>query len=99
VLAIATSSKDGPFGTYHFVNSGEASWHELAEAVFARAAHHGRPRPSVAAIATSDYPTPAARPANSRLSTTKIAGDYGIVARPWHTAVEEIVDSLIGERV
>jgi dTDP-4-dehydrorhamnose reductase len=99
VLAIATSSEDGPFGTYHFVNSGEASWHELAEAVFARAAHHGRPRPSVAAIATSDYPTPAARPANSRLSTTKIAGDYGIVARPWQTAVEEIVDSLIGERV
>jgi len=65
--------------------------------VFARAAKHGRPAPAVEAIATSDYPTPAARPANSRLATDKIARDFGIHPRDWHEAVDEIVDKLVKE--
>lgn len=96
ILAIVGRIGTGPYGTYHFVNAGEATWHELAEAVFDRAARHGRrPVPSVAPIATSDYPTPAARPANSRLATAKIARDYGIAPRPWQAAVDEIVDTLV----
>jgi dTDP-4-dehydrorhamnose reductase len=87
----------GPYGTYHFVNAGEATWHELAEAVFVRAAAHGRPAPAVEPIATRDYPTPAARPANSRLATAKIERDYGIVPRDWHDAIEDIVDTLVKE--
>jgi dTDP-4-dehydrorhamnose reductase len=97
ILAILPRMEDGPYGTYHFVNAGEATWHDLAEAVFARAATYGRPRPAVEPIATSDYPTPAARPANSRLSTAKIARDFGISARDWHEAVDEIVDTLLKE--
>lgn len=85
---------DAPAGTYHFVNAGEASWHELAEAVLDRAATHGRPRPAVAAIATGDFPTPARRPANSRLATARLRRDFGIVPRPWREAVDEIVDEL-----
>ena len=88
---------DAPNGTYHFVNAGEASWHELAGAVFEQAAHHGRPTPEVAAIATSDYPTPARRPANSRLATTKITRDFAITPRPWRVGIDEIVDQLLAK--
>lgn len=97
ILAILPRMGNGPYGTYHFVNSGEASWHELAEAVFARAAIHGRGPPSVEPIATSDYPTPAARPANSRLATAKIVRDFGISPRAWREAIDEIVDTLVKE--
>ena len=97
ILTILRRLGEGPFGTYHFVNGGEATWHALAEAVFARAARYGRPAPSVEPIATRDYPTPAARPANSRLATAKIARDFGIFARDWHEAIDEIVDTLLKE--
>lgn len=97
ILAILPRIGDGPYGTYHFVNGGEATWHGLAEAVFARAATHGRPTPSVEPIATSEYPTPAARPANSRLATAKIHRDFGISPRDWHEAINEIVDTLVKE--
>ena len=95
LLRAATSGENRHWGTYHFVNAGEATWHELAEAVFARAATHGRAAPIVHAITTADYPTPAKRPANSRLSTAKIERDFGIVPRPWRVAIDGIVDQLL----
>lgn len=82
--------RPGEAGTYHFVNAGEASWCELARFVIGRA---GLATP-VEAIATSDYPTPARRPANSRLATDKITRTFGIVPRPWQEAIGEIVDTL-----
>jgi len=97
ILTILGRIGGGPYGTYHFVNAGQASWHDLAERVFARAATHGHPVPSVEPIATSDYPTPAARPANSRLATAKIMRDFGISPRDWHEAIDEIVDTLLKE--
>lgn len=86
-----------PRGIFHFVNSGEASWHDLARHIFARAARHGRAAPRVTAIATSDYPTPAARPANSRLDTGRIEAAYGIAPEDWREAVDAIVDRLCRE--
>ncbi len=85
-----------PLGTYHFVNAGEASWCELAREIFALSAARGGPAADVEAIATADYPTPAKRPANSRLSTAKIAADYGVEPRDWRTAVRDIVEELVG---
>ena len=95
LLPRLVTDADAHWGTYHFVNGGEASWHALARAVVERAGRHGRAVPRVTAIATADYPTPARRPANSRLSTAKIAQDYGIVPRGWEEAVDEIVDQLM----
>ena len=100
ILAILARWQEGtgPYGTFHFVNAGEATWAGLAEHVFDRAACHGRARPTVHAIATADYPTPARRPANSRLATAGLTTAFGIVPRPWQAAVDDIVDDLIGER-
>jgi len=84
-----------PTGTYHFVNSGEASWYEIAAAIFDSAAALGRPVPALIRIPSSDYPTPARRPANSRLDGAKLRRDYGIEARPWREAVREIVDRIL----
>ncbi|HEX4181986.1 MAG TPA: dTDP-4-dehydrorhamnose reductase [Caulobacteraceae bacterium] len=84
-----------PTGDYHFVNAGEASWCEFARAIFEVAEARGRAAPSVEAISTADYPTPARRPANSRLSTDKIRRDFGVEPRPWRVAMEEIVERLL----
>jgi dTDP-4-dehydrorhamnose reductase len=85
-----------PTGTYHFVNAGEATWCELAREIFALSASAGGPSAEVEAITTADYPTPAKRPANSRLSTSKIAADYAIHPRDWRAAVRDIIDELVG---
>ena len=84
-----------PTGDYHFVNDGEASWCEFARAIFETAAAYGRVAPTVEAITTADYPTPARRPVNSRLSTAKIRRDFRIEPRPWRVAMEEIVARLL----
>lgn len=84
-----------PSGTYHFVNSGEATWCAFARTIFEMAAAHGRTKPKVEGITTADYPTPARRPANSRLNVEKLARDYAISPRQWQEAVDEIVTALL----
>jgi dTDP-4-dehydrorhamnose reductase len=98
LLAIAlrlARDPDAPTGTFHVVNDGEATWHGLAEAIFAKAARRGRARPVVEAIGTADYPTPARRPANSRLSCAKLGAAYGLKLRPWQPAIGDILDELL----
>ena len=86
---------EAPVGAYHVVNRGETTWRRVAEAVFARAATHGRKAPSVIPISTSEYPTPARRPLNSRLSTDRLERDYAIVLPDWRSSIERIVDQLL----
>ena len=91
---------DAPTGVYHFVNAGEASWCDLAREVLAASQARGGPFAEITVITTADYPTPARRPANSRLSTAKLQADYDVTPREWRAAVVEIVDELIcGENV
>ena len=87
----AIDDPETPWGTYHFVNSGETSWHGLAEHIFEFA---GASRPQIEAIPSSAFPTPARRPANSRLDTSLITAKFGIAPRPWHQAVDEILAEL-----
>ena len=82
-------------GTWHFVNSGSATWHELATHIFQRVAAHNGHVPSLTPISTSEYPTPAQRPANSMLLTTKIESDFGIRPRPWQHAVDGILTEIL----
>jgi dTDP-4-dehydrorhamnose reductase len=82
-------------GTWHFVNAGAASWHDLAAHIFAATSARGLATPDLVAITTADYPTPARRPANSQLSTAKLTRDFGIVPRPWQDAVDEILSTRL----
>ena len=87
--------KHAPTGNYHFVNGGDTTWCGLARHVFAISAELGGPNPKVDAITTAEFPTPARRPANSRLSTSRLTRDFDIAPRPWQHAVGEIVDALL----
>jgi dTDP-4-dehydrorhamnose reductase len=90
----AIEDPNTPWGTYHFVNWGETSWHGLAEHIFDWQAQRGSARPDVTAIPSSNYPTRASRPANSRLDTSKITEKFGIAPRAWTEAVDEILAEL-----
>jgi dTDP-4-dehydrorhamnose reductase len=84
-----------PSGTWHAANAGFATWHELAAHVFTEAERRGRKAPRLTAIGTSDYPTPAPRPANSRLDTEALERDFGVALPPWRESVGRIVAELV----
>jgi len=82
-------------GVFHMAGAGEASWADLAEAVFAASAVRGGPAAQVRRIATSDYPTPARRPANSRLDCTRLAEIHGVRLPQWRGSLETVIDRLV----
>lgn len=85
-----------PTGTYHFSNAGAVTWAGFAREIFTQSAARGGVKAEVQGIATSEYPTPATRPANSLLSHDAITQDYGIRPPAWQTALGNILDELIG---
>ena len=82
-------------GVFHAAGTGSTTWYGLAEAIFAEAAKHGRRKPTVVPIATADWPTPAARPANSRLDCTKLHDVFGVQLPPWEPSLVRTVASLV----
>ena len=95
VLLRLLDDRSAPTGTFHFVNDGEASWAEFASAIFSASAKRGGPSARVTPITTAEYPTPARRPANSRLLTDKIRRDFGFAPRPWGEALDETIATLV----
>jgi dTDP-4-dehydrorhamnose reductase len=95
-MRILGDPETASYGTFHYAGAPAISWHGFAEAIFAVAARHGRTPPVVHPIATSDYPTPARRPANSVLSTAAIEACYGIAAADWQGALEPVVGAVLG---
>lgn len=87
--------RPAPSGVFHFVNGGETTWFGLASRVFDRAATAGRKVPVLTPIASSEWPTPVRRPANSRLDTARLTGTFGLAPRPWTEAADEVVDRLV----
>ncbi|GJE28104.1 dTDP-4-dehydrorhamnose reductase [Methylobacterium organophilum] len=85
-----------PTGTFHCVNDGVTTWHGFAQAIVAGSARRGGRSIPVEGIPTSAYPTPARRPANSQLSTASLTEAYGIQPRPWQSALDDILDRLVG---
>lgn len=98
ILKVATNMVADSYpdmrGLFHMTASGEASWADFAEAIFAASAVQGGPSANVRKIGTVDYPTPAKRPANSRLDCRKIAETHGVILLPWQGALETVVTRL-----
>ena len=81
-------------GIFHMTAGGEASWADFAEGIFAASAARGGPSAGVKRITTAQYPTPATRPANSRLDCGKIAAAHGVALPDWHGSLETVVARL-----
>ena len=75
-----------PSGIYHLTNSGVVNWAEFAQAIL--------PKVQITGIPTTEYPTPAIRPLNSRLSLEKFSQTFGISPRPWQNALADCIAHL-----
>jgi len=96
VLSNLSKSNDSALrGIFHMTGTGEASWAEFAVAIFAASAVAGGPSVRVRPIQTAEYPTPAKRPANSRLDSTKLARLHGVRLPDWRKSTDEVVRRLV----
>lgn len=75
--------------TYHVTNGGSCTWHELAENALAWA---GIGNISIAPVATSEFPRPAPRPANSVLANARLQREGSSLMRPWKEAAREYIE-------
>ncbi|MBH1431948.1 dTDP-4-dehydrorhamnose reductase [Stenotrophomonas maltophilia] len=83
-------------GTWHLTASGQTSWHGFAEAIFAEALATGvlTKVPTVDAIPSSEYPTPAKRPAWSVLDNRKLQQDFGITLPGWQDGLKRVMAEI-----
>ena len=84
-------------GIFHMAARGEAVWADVAEATFAASAARGGPTARVKRITSAEFPTPAKRPANSRLDGRKLERVFGIALPPWRESLDGVVDRLLRE--
>lgn len=100
---VGRAKRDGldgfPFGLYHLVAGGETNWHAYAQFVIDHAISKGRSMKltpgAVKAIGTSDYPTPARRPANSRLDTSLFRSTFGLELPDWRSGVTHVLEEIL----
>jgi dTDP-4-dehydrorhamnose reductase len=95
LLAPAGVGLDGRSGIYNLTNEGETTWYGFAKALFTQsAATFDITIPSLVPISTSDYPRPAKRPANSRLSCQLLAETFGVMMPAWEDALSLVLETL-----
>ncbi|CDT76219.1 dTDP-dehydrorhamnose reductase [Vibrio coralliirubri] len=80
------------FGVYHYSGLPHVSWFDFADVIFDVAVEQGLlvNKPNLTSITTDQYPTPAKRPSNSRLSTEKITLGFSVEASDWKAALKNI---------
>jgi dTDP-4-dehydrorhamnose reductase len=87
-------------GVYHAVAGGETTWFGFAEE-FLRLARAAEPEQRFATlhpVASTEYPTPARRPQNSRLGCRKLEDAFGFSMLPWQVATAEVMALLLAKR-
>ena len=96
ILAISErlAGRTAPWGIYHAAGAGEATWCDVAREVFSVSASLNGPSASVRPISSTDYPTSARRPANSRLNCQKLEQAFGVRFADWRVGIAECVRSL-----
>jgi dTDP-4-dehydrorhamnose reductase len=85
-------------GVFHMTGTGYTTWAGFAERIFHTSAKFGGPTAQVRQITTAEYPTPAKRPANSRLDCSKLQAAYGITMPPWQLSLDDCVERLLRAR-
>lgn len=99
--AVRSTLKDSSLsGLYHLAPSGSTTWHAFATAVISEAARLGAPvkvaPDAIQAVPTTEYPTPAKRPLNSRLNTDRLRSKFQLSLPHWlepvHRTVAEVID-------
>jgi len=87
-------------GLWHLTCTGQTNWHGFAEAIMAGAVERGLigKAPRVLPIPTSDYPTPAARPAFSVLDNARLQRDFGLPGLDWRDSLGQVLDTLAAAR-
>jgi dTDP-4-dehydrorhamnose reductase len=93
-LARARLAGRGAGGLYHLAGAEETDWAAFAEAILKGSAARGGPSARVKPITTSDYPTPAPRPRNSRLDCGKLGETFDVALAPWPDALDRCLDAL-----
>lgn len=92
-------SEQFPYGTYHVAAGGMTSWCDYARFVIAEAMAAGQQLKAtpeaVHPLATADYPTPARRPANSRLDTSRFRNTFGLRLPEWQEGVRHVLQQII----
>lgn len=81
-------------GVFHLSGTGETNWANFAKQIFAFSAENGGKSMIVNDITTEQYPTPARRPASSRLDCSKLEEVYGIRLPSWQTSTRAVVTAL-----
>ena len=91
-------SREFPYGLYHAVASGVTNWYEYACYVIKQACTAGKSisiaPETIRSITTAEYPTPAKRPANSRLDTGKLRNTFGLHLPNWQEGVDHVLDQI-----
>ncbi len=92
---LIASSDPALCGIFHMTGRGEASWAGFAAEIFRLSAALGGKPVTVDPIPTSAYPTPAKRPANSRLDCGKLERLHGVRLPDWQHSTELVVRRLV----
>jgi dTDP-4-dehydrorhamnose reductase len=89
----------GKAGIYHVAAGGTATWHEYARFVLAQAESAGvalkARADQVVPVPTSAFPTPARRPHNSRLDTSRFRTVFGLSLPPWERGVARMLEEIL----
>jgi dTDP-4-dehydrorhamnose reductase len=96
LLAQPALPAPGSAGLFHLTASGATTWFGFAKAIFEspEMARIGIEPPVLEAIPTSAYPTPARRPANSRLDCARLERRAGVRRTPWDAALAQCLAEL-----
>ena len=97
-IICASEPERTPYGVYHFTGGGETNWFLFATAIAEIASKHLARLPEIVPIRTADYPTPAMRPADTRLDCSAISHGFGIKPRPWREGLMETMSQLLADR-
>lgn len=93
-MAQAMLARPDVGGIYHLSGTPDTTWADFAREIMAQSGLNCR----ISDIATADYPTPARRPANSRLDCAAIARDFGIARPDWRLGLRHVLQELTHDR-